>query len=146
MVGALCFEIMPNLDLRQNLVYSLFLCVYIIIIATSLSEKERFVNSVINALGKDEALAVSKSMASALVFRAQVYQDDNNKIIDEAWSDAIRAAALDPQHPTVWRVLATIEEERQDPVAAIQALSQWAANQPQFATKVQKEIARLRAA
>jgi hypothetical protein len=56
--------------------------------------------------------------------------------------DVLRAAALDPKHPIVWRVLATVEEERHDMAAAIQAL-QWAKYQPLFTTKVQKEIKRL---
>lgn len=82
-------------------------------------------------------------MAHALVLRAQLLLD-NSERLDQAHDDVIRATVLDPKHPTVWRVLATVEEERQDIAAAIQALSQWAANQPLFSTKVQKEITRLR--
>ena len=106
------------------------------------SEKERFLNSVINALDKDIALAESNSMAHALTLRAQLILEDRDRL-DLARDDLIRAAAIDPKHPIVWRVLATLEEERKDTAAAIQALSQWAANQPRFSTKVQNEIKRL---
>ena len=81
-------------------------------------------------------------MAHALVLRAQLRLDDPDRI-DAARDDVLRAAALDPKHPIVWRVLATVEEERHDMAAAIQALSQWAKYQPLFSTKVQKEIKRL---
>ncbi|KAI2511921.1 hypothetical protein MHU86_2437 [Fragilaria crotonensis] len=121
--------------------------------APDASEKERFLNSVINALSKDESLAVSTCMAQALVLRSQVLSNDDDinnnasKIterLDSARTDIIRAAVLDPYHPTVWRILATIEEERNDHAAAIQALSKWATYQPLFSTKVQNEISRLR--
>ena len=115
-------------------------CQFLQPVVSDLSEKERFLNSVINALAKDEILSVSTCMAQALILRAQAY---SNNELDNARADAIRAAALDPHHPTAWRVLSTIEEERNDPVAAIQALSNWATYQPHFSTKVQNEISRL---
>ena len=108
---------------------------------SDLSEKERFLTSVINALSKDESLALSACMAQALILRAQVYSSTGES--DKARADALGSAALDPYHPTVWRILATVEEERNDPVAAIQALSNWATYQPHFSTKVQNEISRL---
>ena len=80
-------------------------------------------------------------MAQALILRAQVYSSTGES--DKARADALGSAALDPYHPTVWRILATVEEERNDPVAAIQALSNWATYQPHFSTKVQNEISRL---
>lgn len=110
--------------------------------ATDPLETERCLNSVINALTNDVMLAESISMAHALVLRAQLRLDDPDRI-DAARHDVLRAAALDPKHPIVWRVLATVEEERHDMAAAIQALSQWAKYQPLFSTKVQKEIKRL---
>lgn len=119
-------------------------------IVSDLSEKERFLSSVINALNKDEFLAASASMAQALVLRSQVYSNkfiaaasSDMEHLDNARADAIRAAALDPHHPTVWRILATIEEDRKDVTAAIRALTNWATYQPLFSTKVQKEISRL---
>jgi hypothetical protein len=139
-------EIMANLDLRHVSPYFIpnhirsHVC-FLLPLVSDMSEKERFLTSVINALAKDEFLAVSSCMAQALILRAQVY---SNNDLDNARADAIRAAALDPHHPTVWRVLATIEEERNDPAAAIQALSNWAMYQPHFSTKVQNEISRLR--
>ena len=123
---------------------------FVVNLAADVSEKERFLNSVIIALSKDESLAVSTCMAQALVLRSQVFlnhETNNNDIMDRfgsARADAIRAAVLDPYHPTVWRILATIEEEREDHAAAIQALSKWATYQPLFSTKVQNEISRLR--
>ena len=47
-------------------------------------------------------------MAEALVFRAQVYQEDDNRI-EEARNNAIRAAALDLL--TVWRVLEGMSQQ-----------------------------------
>jgi hypothetical protein len=85
-------------------------------------------------LEKEDHLALSKSMAHALVMRAQARLADSVLLI--AREDAIRAAELDPLHPKVWRVLADASPD--DPTEALQ---QWAHHQPQFATKVKKEIA-----
>lgn len=91
-------------------------------------------------------------MAQALVLRSQVYSNDDNndnsskaaERLDSARADIIRATVLDPYHPIAWRILSTIEEERKDHAAAIQALSKWATYQPLFSTKVQNEIRRIR--
>ena len=160
MIELSSWEIMANLDLRHVILYYAkprtlpHSHVALFALATDVSEKERFLNSVINALSKDESLAASKCMAQALVLRSQVLSNDNNdndddtsKIterLESARTDILQAAVLDPYHPTVWRILATIEEERNDHAAAIQALSKWATYQPLFLTKVQKEISRLR--
>jgi hypothetical protein len=104
------------------------------------SEKERCYTSVISALERDKE-ASSNILAHALVLRSQNYvlQDPNKARID-----ALRAVALDPLHPNVWRILADIEEERNDFLSAIDALNQWALHQPHFSSKIKNEISRLK--
>mmetsp|Transcript_10585 Transcript_10585/g.17516 ORF Transcript_10585/g.17516 Transcript_10585/m.17516 type:complete len:254 (-) Transcript_10585:172-933(-) len=96
--------------------------------ATTIQEKERFLNSVMKALEKEDELAKSKSMAQALVMRARL-QGDSAKM------DATRASQLDPWHPTVWRVLADASPD--DPTYA---LNQWIQYQPHYRTKAKKEL------
>ena len=129
---------------------------------TSFAEKERFFDSVIRALQNNDnpSFNFSISLAQALVLRAQLYSNDHaqedhrsnpdylrkeQEFMEQAYQDVSRAAALDPHHPTVWRLLATLEERRNDLVAAVHAYSQWAQFQPQFSTKIQMEIGRLEA-
>jgi len=116
--------------------------------ATTLDEKKRNLDSVIGALNKnsDNELSRSKCMAHALVLRARAILDFSSfDHLDEAREDIRLASELDPHHSTVWRVMADIELESDGGRApyAIQALQRWAQYQPQFATKVNREIQRI---
>lgn len=128
--------VVANLDLRHFLTY-LFPC-----LATTLSEKERNLNSVISALTKQEE-EHKICLAQALIMRAQLGLDYTDAPLERAQTDARRAVVLDPQHPNVWRVLADIELHMGNSAQAIEALQKWAQNQPKFATKVNKELKRL---
>lgn len=103
----------------------------VIIIAPSKSERDRFLNSVIKALDKNEALRNSAAMAHALVLRAASVEDLQ------------RASLLDPLHPTVWRALSDLEEANGNVRGAMQALQQWAKHQPKLSTKIGRELDRL---
>jgi len=111
--------------------------------ATTRAEKERNLNSVIAALSKIEELAESKCMAHALIMRAQSVLDfdsNDDDLLRSAREDILSASLLDPHHSTVWRVMADIEVALGQAPHAIQALHRWAQYQPQFATKVNREI------
>jgi len=109
--------------------------------AASLKEKEKCLNSVINALSKNEELNTSKAMAHAYAVRAQVHFDNNN--IAQAKEDASQAATMNPSHPFVWRLLADTEETMGNTLEAMESLNRWVEINPEFYRKVQKEQARL---
>jgi len=109
--------------------------------AASSEEKEKCLNSVINALSKNEDLNTSKAMAHAYAVRAQVHFDNNN--IAQAKEDASQAATMNPSHPFVWRLLADTEETMGNTLEAMEALTRWVENNPEFYRKVQKEKERL---
>jgi len=109
--------------------------------ATSFEEKLKLLNSVINALNKNEELNTSKIMAHAYAIRAQVYFDYTGSV--QAKEDAIQAVTLNPSHPFAWRLLADTEETMGNTLGAMEALTQWVEHNPEFSRKVQKEKDRL---
>jgi hypothetical protein len=123
------------------LIYDIFLQVTLRSSEILDTEKERCYTSVIRALEREKGISSSNILAQALVLRSQVYSLHDP---DKARTDALRATTLDPLHPTAWRVLATLEEERNNIPSAIYALTQWALHQPLFSSKVKNEVLRLR--
>eukprot|EP00547_Thalassionema_nitzschioides_P003410 CAMPEP_0194200182 /NCGR_PEP_ID=MMETSP0156-20130528/900_1 /TAXON_ID=33649 /ORGANISM="Thalassionema nitzschioides, Strain L26-B" /LENGTH=223 /DNA_ID=CAMNT_0038925149 /DNA_START=90 /DNA_END=761 /DNA_ORIENTATION=- len=110
--------------------------------ATSLAEKERNLSSVISALMKLEGES-KKCLAQALVMRAHLALDYRDASLEQARDDAHSASRLDPQHATVWRVLADVEMKLGNSSQAIEALHKWAKYQPKFVTKVNQELQRI---
>jgi len=128
--------VMTTLDLRQ------FFSRVINFLATSLAEKERNLSSVISALMKLEGES-KKCLAQALVMRAHLALDYRDASLEQARDDAHSASRLDPQHATVWRVLADVEMKLGNSSQAIEALHKWAKYQPKFVTKVNQELQRI---
>ena len=93
-----------------------------------------------------DELAQSAANAHAHCCRAQVHLNAGN--LEQAKSDIHTAMAIHPQTiplpKSAWRILADAEEASGDPLKAIEALQNWAKTEPQFATKVAKEVGRIK--
>lgn len=99
----------------------------------------------IKTLGKKEGLAECAAIAHAHCFRAQVHLDA--KRYDLAKEDARKAIEINPSSAPVpvaaWRIQADAEEASGEYGKAIDVLRKWAKANPQYATKISKEISRL---
>ena len=115
--------------------------------ATETQQKKKLLDSVIKALDGKEELGESRANMHAHSLRAKVHLDMED--LDATREDARKAIALGDAigckvPPTTYRVLADASEAKGDIDGAITALKQWSTDNPQFATKVGKEIQRLR--
>lgn len=93
-----------------------------------------------------EDLAQSAANAHAHCLRAKVHLDASN--YEQSKSDIHAAMEIQPSSiplpSAAWRILADAEEASGDCLKAIEALQKWAKTEPQFATKVAKEVGRIR--
>lgn len=121
--------------------------------ATTLSEKERFLSSVIQVLQNDPILRVSTANIRAHVLRAQAHYDYG--MIDEALRDISEALAVAPQvvpdTNLVGALVGHAYRTRADCFLALnqkeeaeEALLHWARCDPSRRTKAMKEIQLLR--
>jgi hypothetical protein len=112
----------------------------------TLEDRQRLLQSVIGKL--DATVEVSQSAAAALAYamRAKLWLEagqDPTKTIADALHCLSLAAAPRETRKIAFRALADARERSGNIQGAIEALLQWASEDPSYRTKVNKEIQRL---
>lgn len=140
-ISVSCFQCDCGVNSR-NLTFSCFHCRFQL--ATSPSEKDRFLSSVIRAL---EGLNESSVLARALVLRADLHLEASR--YTEALQDAQRALTMPASKAIAFRahrLCADAHEAQGRYPEAIECLLKLGANDSSFQTKINKEIQRLQSA
>mmetsp|Transcript_18582 Transcript_18582/g.26154 ORF Transcript_18582/g.26154 Transcript_18582/m.26154 type:complete len:254 (-) Transcript_18582:180-941(-) len=113
--------------------------------ASSLEKRENLLNSVIKKLSLSDGLKESNAMAHALMLRADTRLEMIPLNLDGALQDSKCASEMRVEgfEGMAWRIRADAEEASGNILGAIDAMENWAKENPTFISKVKKEVVRL---